>query len=123
MALRYAAVDDDLPRIFQGISILPTKNSERLRNKATSEGERKLLFAVLEDAILGYLQDAGEASLGNTPEFHGAAEWLSSDDESGPFAFLRVCEALGIDAGRLRSGLLNHIDRLKADSAYRSSEH
>lgn len=122
MALRYATVDDDLPSIFQGISILPTKNSEMRRKKAPSEGERKLLFAVLEDAILCYLQDASEASLGNRPAFHGAAEWLGSDDESGPFAFLRVCEALSIDACRLRSGLFNHIDRLKADSAYRSSE-
>ncbi len=87
MALRYAAADHDHPRIFQGISILPTKNSERRRNKATSEGERKLLFAVLEDAILCYLQDAGQAYLGNRPEFHGAAEWISSGDESDPFAF------------------------------------
>jgi hypothetical protein len=38
MTLIYAAADDDLLRIFQGISILPTKNSERRRNKATSEG-------------------------------------------------------------------------------------
>jgi hypothetical protein len=122
MVMHRYAVADYLPNIFQGISLLPTKNGETRRKKATSEGERKLLFAVLEDAILCYLQNAGEASPGNRPEFHGAAEWLSSDDESGPFAFLRVCEALSIDAGRLRSGLMNHIDRLKADSAYRSSE-
>jgi len=123
MAMHTYAVAVELPRIFHGTGFLPSKNSELRRKKATSEGERKLLFAVLEDAILCYLQDAGETSLGNRPEFHGAAEWLSSDDESGPFAFLRVCEALSIDAGRLRSGLLNHIDRLKAGSAYRSSGH
>ena len=123
MAMHRYAEAEYLPSLFQGISLLPTKNGETHRKKASSEGERKLLFAVLEDAILCHLQNAQEASVGNRPESHGAAEWLSSDDESGPFAFLRVCEALSIDAGRLRSGLLNHIHRLKAESAYRSSEH
>ena len=123
MAMHTYEAADDCPSIFQGISFLPPENSETRRKKATSEGERKLLFAVLEDAIVCYLQDGGEASVSNRPEFHGAAEWLSSDDESGPFAFLRICEALSIDAGRLRSGILNHIDRLKGGSAYRSSGH
>ncbi len=105
---------DDLPTIFQGIGILPAQYGEMRRKKLPSEGERKLLFAVLEDAIRCYLKhrDAGRASR-NDPEFLEAAGWLSSDDDEGPFAFVNVCEALGINADRLRSGIRNHTGRLE----------
>jgi hypothetical protein len=33
-------------------------------------------------------------------------EWFASDDVRDPFAFLRVCDALGIDAAHLREGLV-----------------
>jgi hypothetical protein len=113
MDMNIHATADDLPSIFQGIGILPAQYGEMRRKKLPSEGERKLLFAVLEDAIRCYLKhrDAGERALGN-PEFVEAAEWLSSDDD-GPFAFVNICEALGIDADRLRSGISNHTRRLE----------
>lgn len=33
-------------------------------------------------------------------------EWLMSDDHRQPFAYARICEALGIDAGWLRSRVI-----------------
>ena len=82
---------DDLPNIFAGVGILPVQFGESRRRKLPSEGERKLLFAVLEDAIRTYLRhrDNG-AEARNNEDYVEAAEWLSSDDESGPFA-LREC--------------------------------
>jgi hypothetical protein len=105
---------DDLPNIFAGVGILPIQYGESRRRKLPSEGERKLLFAVLEDAIRTYLRhrDSG-AEARNNEDYVEAAEWLSSDDESGPFAFVSVCEALGIDADSLRSGISNHTGRLE----------
>ena len=84
------------------------------RKKTPPEGERKLLFAVLEDAIRCYLKyrDARGRALGK-PEFVEAAQWLSSDDEGGPFAFVSICEAFGIDADRLRSGMSTHTKPLE----------
>src|ERR1700723_1976057 len=91
-ATTYAA-HDDLPNIFAGVGILPVQFGESRRRKLPSEGERKLLFAVLEDAIRTYLRHR--------------------DDEGGPFAYVNVCEALGIDADSLRSGISNHTGRLE----------
>ena len=112
-ATTYAA-HDDLPNIFSAVGILPVQYGESRRRKLPAEGERKLLFAVLEDAIRTYLRhrDLDEAAR-NNEEFIEAAEWLSCDDESGPFAFVSVCEALGIDADSLRSGISNHTGRLE----------
>jgi hypothetical protein len=114
MDMNMHATTDDLPSIFQAIGILPAQYGSMCRKKLPAEGERKLLFAVLEDAIRCYLKhrDCGEDYL-RDPEFLEAARWLSSNEKSGPFAFVRVCDALGINANRLRSGIDNHTGRLE----------
>ena len=108
------ATHDDMPNIFAGVGILPIQYGESRRRKLPSEGERKLLFAVLEDAIRTYLRhrDKGVEAR-NNEDFVEAAEWLSSDEEGGPFAFVNVCEALGIEADCLRAGISSHTGRLE----------
>ena len=114
MDLNIHATADDLPSIFQGIGILPSQYGTMGRRKLPGEGERKLLFAVLEDAIRTYLRhrDKGVEAR-NNEDFVEAAEWLSSDEEDGPFAFVNVCEALGIEADCLRAGISSHTGRLE----------
>ena len=65
-ATTYAA-HDDLPNIFAGVGILPVQYGESRRRKLPAEGERKLLFAVLEDAIRTYLRhrDSEDAARNN----------------------------------------------------------
>jgi hypothetical protein len=111
MDLNIHATPDDLPSFFQGIGILPAQYGSMCRKKLPAEGERKLLFAVLEDAIRCYLKNRDRAQ--SDPDFVEAAEWLSSDEESGPFSFIRVCDALGINAGCLRIGIGNHTGRFE----------
>jgi hypothetical protein len=106
------ALADDLPNVFQGVGILPSQYSDEHRKKFELEGERKLLFAVLEDAIRCYLRDASKASVDRSPAFREAARWLSSGEKSGPFTFINVCEALNINADHLLTGLPDH-SRLK----------
>jgi hypothetical protein len=111
MDLNIHATADDLPSFFQGIGILPAQYGNMCRKKLPAEGERKLLFAVLEDAIRRYLKDRDRGQ--SDPEFLEVAEWLNSDEESGPFSFIRICEALGISADRLRIGIANHTGRFE----------
>jgi hypothetical protein len=111
MDLNIHATADDLPSFFQGIGILPAQYGNMCRKKLPAEGERKLLFAVLEDAIRCYLKNRDRGH--SDPDFLEASEWLSSDEESGPFSFIRVCEALGINADRLRMGIDNHSGRFE----------
>jgi hypothetical protein len=112
MDMNIHATADDLPSIFQGIGILPAQYGSMGRRKLPAEGERKLLFAVLEDAIRCYIKNRDRAGR-NDDEFLEAAEWLNSDEESGPFSYVRVCEALGINPERLRTGIDNHTGRLE----------
>jgi hypothetical protein len=70
-------------------------------------GERRLLLAVLEDGIRTFLKYA-RATHGRPLNLQREAYvWLSSHEQSSdPFAFENICEALGIDAERLRQRVL-----------------
>jgi hypothetical protein len=69
-------------------------------------GERRLLLAVLEDGIRTFLKNA-RATHGRALNLRREAfSWLTTDDRSDVFAFENICEALGIDAPRLRQRVL-----------------
>ncbi len=69
-------------------------------------GERRLMLAVLEDGIRAFLKNA-RATHGRAFNLRREAlSWLSTDDRSDVFAFENICEALGIDASRLRQRVL-----------------
>src|SRR5881628_517869 len=69
-------------------------------------GERRLLLAVLEDGIRTLLKNA-RATHGRAFNLRREAlSWLTTEDRSEVFAFENICEALGIDAGRLRQRVL-----------------
>jgi hypothetical protein len=113
MNLSMYGAADDLLGIFEGGGVLPVQYGEMHRKKLPSEGERKLLFAVLEDAIRCYLKYRdGDPNSREHPEFLEATDWLSCEEEYGPFAFVSVCETLGINADRLRIGISKHRGRL-----------
>jgi hypothetical protein len=61
-------------------------------------GIRGLLLAVLEDGIRSYLSSA--------PEIRAEAEyWVSSRRTRSPFAFVVICETLGLEPTAVRAAL------------------
>ena len=85
-------------------SILPLQIISA-RTLGIGDPEKRLMAAVLKDAIQAYQALAGRS----TPrarmlslELEG---WFGSDDMAYPFAFRRICEALALDPGWVRDGL------------------
>ena len=69
-------------------------------------GERRLLLAVLEDGIRTFLKNA-RATHGRAFNLRREAlTWLTTDESRDVFGFENICEALGIDAERLRQRVL-----------------
>jgi hypothetical protein len=67
-------------------------------------GERRLLLATLQDALRTLL---GARYGSRLPKLQREdLDWLLSDDQGDPFTYLRICDALGIDADWLRSRVL-----------------
>jgi hypothetical protein len=70
-----------------------------------SQPERRLLFAILADAIVRFRRLA-TAPRHATRELIEAERWIRSDDREWPCSFVNVCEALDIAYGPLRRAVL-----------------
>jgi len=66
---------------------------------------KRLMLAVLEDAVRCYLTYANSRSRAQRRLFVEAEGWLMDHKADGAFAFDTVCETLGIDPNCLREGL------------------
>jgi len=81
-------------------AILP---EQFFRPSAALPPEKRLMLAVLEGALLDLKRSAGA----RTPRARRLADevdaWFAADDESWPCSFLRICDALGLDASAVRS--------------------
>jgi hypothetical protein len=70
-----------------------------------SQPERRLLFAILADAIVRFRRLA-TAPRHVSRELMEAERWIRSDDREWPCSFVNVCEALDISYGPLRRQML-----------------
>ena len=66
---------------------------------------KRLMLAVLEDAMRCYQTCASSHSRAQRRLFVDAESWLMDRKADGPFAFETVCVTLGIDPSCLREGL------------------
>jgi hypothetical protein len=72
---------------------------------APTTPERRLMVAVLTDAVQTWEKSAGRCERCGRPPLDPVDEWFASDDESWPFAFLSICHELGFEPGYIRSGI------------------
>ena len=72
------------------------------RRRDPAQSALELMHAALEDGLRTLVQDTGAASARSARRWREEFDWLTSRDTSHPFAYERICEALGIDADRLR---------------------
>lgn len=96
---------EELIEGYQPDILLPEQYNELRRRRHELRGELKLMFAVLEDAIHCYLHYMNARSRQRRILFYEVREWMNSKHSKGLFAYDTLCEALGIDAGRLRKML------------------
>ena len=88
-------------------SILPCQYNDLLRHRSTvADGEYRLLWAVLEDAIRSYLTNGGCSNPTQRKRFEEVRRWFEPAGElRSLFGFETICDLLGIDPGRLIKGL------------------
>lgn len=71
-------------------------------------GERALMRAVLEDAVRCLAGEIGPRD--ERPQLAvDARQWFLDEDIHWPFSFENVCDALGIDAGRVRAEVMRDV--------------
>jgi len=100
-----AAVEDIAATDWTFDPLLPTQLVP-VRKLDTMEPETRLALAVLEDAVMTLRAVVGVHTPRARKLAAEARAWLVSDDTTYPFAFVSVCEHLGLDAAWLRAGVL-----------------
>lgn len=100
-----AAEDRALVPGFEPETILPSQLLDTSHLGAGLQPEKRLMLAVLEDAVATYRRSATTAGAAAARERAAVAAWFASDDTAWPFAFLNICHVLGFEPGWLRDGI------------------
>lgn len=100
--------------------ILPAQYNDLIRRRSPNlEGEYRLLWAVLEQAIRSYLRNLDCATPRQRGEFEEVRRWFQPVREQsrrqGLFAFRVICDLLDIDAERL----FGKLESLRATASQR----
>jgi hypothetical protein len=86
------------------------------RRKTLLEPEKRLILAILEDAINSFQNNLTAQSGKGKKLFDEAEEWILEQDGYWLFSFESVCEVLGLNPGYVRQGLLRWKDKNLAQS-------
>jgi hypothetical protein len=99
-------MEERVTSLFQPDTLLPDQYLETFRRKLHLEPEKKLMLAILEDAIACYqkyvLARDGKAKI----LFQETEDWIRDENADWFFSFSNVCETLGFEPAYLRQGLL-----------------
>ncbi len=91
--------------LFEPDVVLPAQFFRPLCTKEPGEGERRLIVAILEDAVNCFQKNLFARDNRGRRLFREAERWMMSADRALPFAFENVCEFLSLDAEYIRCGL------------------
>jgi hypothetical protein len=77
--------------------VVPVQFYDLIRRSAFLDGETRLVFAVLEDAVRTYLRQRDSRRRSGRAEFEEAARWFEARNGNVPFSFEYVCEVLELE--------------------------
>jgi len=97
---------DEMAALFQPDSLLPVQYFENFRRKVQTEPEKRLMLAVLEDALACFQKHFSSRGGRGLRLFRETEEWIFRGDNGQPFSFTNICEVVGFDPQYIRQGLL-----------------
>ena len=98
--------------ILEPIAILPSQLVPRIAHLPAPE--MRLIAAVLEDAVNCIVSNAGAVTRERRREFFNAYDWVWEEQSDWPFAFVNVCDVLGLNATAVRERLRSFVGRRDA---------
>jgi hypothetical protein len=107
---------EEMGSLFQSDPVLPAQYLETFRRKIPLEPEIKLMFAILEDAVVCFYKYALARSRKKERLFREAEDWILEHDSDWIFSFENICSTLGLDPGYLRRGLTQSAEKLLPQS-------
>lgn len=100
------SMEERVTSLFQPDTLLPDQYFETFRRKFQLEPEKKLMLAILEDAVACFQKYIFARDGKGKALFQEAEEWVEGSTADGIFSFDSVCEMLAFDPTYLRQGLV-----------------
>jgi hypothetical protein len=97
--------EETVANLFGPSVILPAQFTEQMGAKQSDRGEKRLMLAVLEEAVATYQRNVDAKTRHGQRVFREAEEWIRATNSAWPFAFENICHALEIEPEFLRRGL------------------
>ena len=117
----YGNAEEKVVSLFEPDMLLSAQYMENLCCKTPVEPEKKLMLAVLEDAIYSFQANV-MAERGRPKKlFNETVDWFMDQNDDWLFSFESVCEILRLHPDYVRRGLLRWKDKKLARPAAYSS--
>lgn len=100
-----SALDERFSGVLAPDAILPSQYFAGLRRRNDMSGERRLMIAILEDALHCFQKYVEATDPKHRQLFDDAAEWIAEDNPTWFFSFPNVCHTLDLDPDYVREGL------------------
>ncbi len=91
--------------LFEPDALLPAQFYAAFRGGSSVRGEKRLMLAVLQDALDCYQKYAFAKDGPGRQLFSDADSWICCDDRDWYFSFENICETLEINPEYLRRGV------------------
>lgn len=98
-------VEDQSVTLFTPDTLVPTQYFDRVGADAAFQPEKRLMLAVLEEAIATFQRHVVSGTRRSQRLVEEVEEWVDGRVSDWPFSFENVCAALDIEAEYLRNGM------------------
>jgi hypothetical protein len=96
---------DRFVNLFEPDTLLPSQYFAAFSREGGLVRERRLMLAVLQDAVECYQKYALARDPRGRFLFEDACAWIESDEREWPFSYENVCEVLSLNPEYIRRGL------------------
>jgi hypothetical protein len=98
-------IEEKISSLFEPDTLVSAQHFQNFRRKTYFEPEKRLMLAVLEDAV-DCFQVYGTARSGRGKKLFNEAEaWIMMKRDDWIFSFVNVCQMLGFNPEYVRQGL------------------
>ena len=97
-------------------TLLPSQYEILFARREHFTPQQRLMAAVLESAVYDLHRYRHARRMREKRFFCEAYEWITSQDDTRPFSFLVICQALGLDPDYFRARLLT-LTKAKEETA------
>ncbi len=105
------SVEERVASLFEPDILLSAQYFKIFRNKSQLEPEKRLMLAVLEDAIACFKNYVFAKDTKGKALFREAEDWILEENSDWLFSFENICEVLGFNPNYVRQGLTHCKER------------